>query len=245
MRLVPSFTLPMLVACAGAPATPEEACDARACAPTEPALPPDLNADQLTLSEREWELFGPALQDLRLGARPWDDHGIGVCGGAACETFLGLTPDLLPPGKWRLLANLRLPALGRHPWSVTFRQTCEMTRNPGTPEASTTTEDTVQTYEVVWQSETRGALLDPLVLIPSPDPVVHRLCGWDLTASSTPGTTRRWEGAYEVAHIGEVAAAARRAPAPDQAPPEPANAPPSPVPQRPRDAQVPEAPPAP
>lgn len=247
MRLAPSLTLAALVACGGAPPgrAPDPTCDAEACAPAcaphDAPMPPGLTPDALVLSEREWAIFGEEIRDYRLGIQPWDDHGVGVCGGAQCETFLGLTPGLLPPGNWRVRANLRVPTLGQHTWRVFFRETCEMVLGAGTPTPSTTTEDHVQQFEVSWQSETRGALLDALTLIPSPDPKAHRLCGWDITATGPGGAMRRWEGAYEVASEAEVQAAARASTPPEGAP-VPPPAPPEPTPRPPRDAQVPEAP---
>jgi hypothetical protein len=261
MRLALPLSLAVLFACGCT--TPGHAPDATCtpadcastCASPDAQLPPGVTADDLVLNEREWAIFGDELRDFRLGVQPWDERGVGVCGGAQCEEFLGLTPGLLPPGRWRIRANLRVPALGQHTWRVSYRETCELTLGAGTATTSTTTEDNVQQVEVTWQSETRGALLDALTLIPSPDPKAHRLCGWDLTASGPGGATRRWEGAYEVASEAEARAAAAKgstpAPATDPAAPtpEPSSTPPesvgAPAPRPPRDAQVPEAPPAP
>ena len=125
----------LLVACGGS-GEPAPAPSAPAAGPAPAAAPtpaPEAPAERV-LSEAEFELLKPTLEDLRAGVRPFSDQSLGVCktDGRSCVEYVGMDAGELPPGDYLFWAEMRAPKLSRDAdWEVTFATDCETERASG------------------------------------------------------------------------------------------------------------------
>lgn len=216
MRLL----LLLLLACNQGPPVCDDAGDcAGKCPPPSAdqiaATDPDNPGKPLTLDDHAWEIFGAELQALRAGVHPVERQGLGFCAGPSCETFLPPDTKALPPGRWRLRAELAVPNVPDRSFKGRFEHTCALVGV--TPEGETRKLDqTERDLDLRWESNARGVIVDPLVNIVSPDPAWHRTCAWELSFENPRGKAI-WKGRYEVPREAEVATPAPAGEAPREA----------------------------
>lgn len=167
--------------------------------PADPSRP-------LTLDDHEWAIFGPLLQDMRAGARPLGEKGLGWCADAACASFLPRGASTLPAGRWQLRATLAVPESRGHSFHGRFEHTCALSGM--TEDGEKRTQDqSEKDLEVRAEPGREGVALDALVEVVSPDPQWHRTCAWELSFENPRGTDV-WSGRYEVPSEVELKAGA-------------------------------------
>lgn len=195
-----------LTAC-GAPAEcgPEQCAEhCERAAPSTPAVaasvaaPAPAKASGLTDFEKQH--VDPILADLRAGVRPWDDASVGICTGQGreCDAFVGTDPQNLPPGKYMLRGEFRVPKVGE--WKVKLDTECTLTKRTDKGETSTTSSRSKE-YDVHYISEERGSRLSPLYNIESPNPHGEQRCTWTLTAPHPDGD-KVYSGSWSVPQKG-------------------------------------------
>ncbi len=188
--VVATLAMGMLASCGGEAAPTKESC-AAICADgsgAEPGTPVEAPPAGASLSGFEDELFKPLLADVRSGVRPFTDQGIGICKGErACDEWVGTDVGELPPGKYIVKAELRVPDVGEPgTWKVTFDTECTTTKTTSNGESSSTSNSS-RGYDVRYAGADRGYRLMPLRTIESPSKGGKRACTWKITAPHPDG----------------------------------------------------------
>ncbi len=174
------FVLPLLVVVAASACSKDQPPPPVQSHPPAPAAGPGAPAPARTedapathperLTDFERTLIAPLLDEIRQGVRPFDEHGFGICQGVGkrCEQYLGTDVGELPPGKYMVRAELKVPNIGpRGTWKVRFETECETTSTQGDKVHTTRTSSTKE-YNVVHVGPSRGYRLSPLRVIDSP-----------------------------------------------------------------------------
>jgi hypothetical protein len=186
----------MMTACGGEPAQ----CDAAACADICAAtpVPEPAGAAGLELTAYEQDLLDPVVKDVRLGVRPFNEEGIGICKGTSqCDEYLGREVKDLPPGKYMIRAELEVPDVGdKGTWKVDFSTECVTIKETANGETRSNNEYN-RSYDVVHNRAERGYRLQPLRTIESPSKYGKRECKWKLVAPHPDGD-KVYEGFWSV-----------------------------------------------
>jgi len=162
-------------------------CDGMAALEEVDAEAPAAASESLT--EFEKQLVDPILTDVREGIRPFTPESVGVCKGQGkvCEEYLGLTPGELPPGRYMVRAELRVPKVGEPgTWKVKFDTECTTTKKTASGESSSTSTNSRE-YDVRYAGNDRGYRLSPLFSFESPSSGGARSCAWKLIGSHPDG----------------------------------------------------------
>lgn len=162
-------------------------------APPSPAPAPTAGG----MSAFEQGLVSPLLEDVRQGIRPWTDQSVGICKGEGkeCDEWVGARADALPPGKYILRAELRVPRAGAEgTWKVKLDTSCDTIRKTKSGENKNTQANSKE-YDVKYLGEERGYRLSPLFAIESPSKGGARSCTWKLTLAHPDGD-KTLEGAW-------------------------------------------------
>lgn len=195
--------LVLLVACGG-PSTEAECIANYGLAPeagaaVDPGTEAAPAAAEVELSAFEQELLSPALEDVRVGVRPFADETVGICQGSGkeCEAYLGTDPGELGAGEYMLRGEFRVPKIGaKGTWKVTLDTECVTTRVTEGGESSST-DARNREYDVVYTGETRGYRLSPMVRIESPAKRGSVACTYVITSHHPDGATTI-EGGWKV-----------------------------------------------
>ncbi len=159
----------------------------------EPAAPVGLK-----LTAYEQDLVDPLIKDVRLGVRPFNEEGIGICKGVQnCDKYLGMVVEDLPPGKYMIRAELEVPDVGeKGTWKVDFATNCVTIKETANGESRSDNEYN-RSYDVVHNRADRGYRLQPLRTIESPSKYGRRECTWKLVAPHPDGD-KVYEGSWSV-----------------------------------------------
>lgn len=157
------------------------------CASSAAPAPAKATGGGEGMSAFERQLLDPMLADVRAGIRPFSEQSVGVCRGQAkeCEEWLGTDVAELPPGKYMLRAELRVPKAGDS-WKVRLDTSCETTKKTKSGETKNTQTNSKE-YEVKYLGEERGYRLSPLFTIDSPSTSGARACTWKLVLQHPDG----------------------------------------------------------
>lgn len=151
-----------------------------AATPAAPAAPKAVSG----LTAFEQELLNEKISDIRAGVRPFADDSVGICkvdpsDPKACAEYLGREVSELPPGKYILRAEMRVPNAGEAgTWKVKFDTECTTTRVTSSGE-NTSTSTNSRDYDVRYAGEERGYRMT-LYNIESPNQGGARTCDWKL-----------------------------------------------------------------
>jgi hypothetical protein len=180
MRTSLLFTL-LLAGCQGeSPTCDDQATCAAVCpevAGARLATFPDGKPNEL--SEAEWAVFGPEIVTFREGPKPAFENGIGLASGPNAEQRLPAEAGALPPGRWRLRADLLVPSFGGFAWAAEARQTC-VTQIGAADDASQGRDQGQEVREVSWESPVRPTVWDGLFPIESPSTKGSQRCAWEM-----------------------------------------------------------------
>ena len=180
MRTSLLFTL-LLAACQGtAPTCDNEAACAAVCpevAGARLATSPEGKVNEL--SDAEWAVFGPELIAFRQGPQPASGNGIGLASGPNAEQRLPFEAGVLPPGRWRLRADVLVPQFGGFAWAAEARQTC-VTQVGEDDDASQLRNQGQEVREISWESPVRPTVWDGLFPIESPSTKGPQRCAWEM-----------------------------------------------------------------
>ena len=170
----------------------EAECDA-VCNAVAEAAPESPDGPVLTLTSYESQLLQPLVDDIRQGVRPFSDTAVGICKGErACDEFLGLDAGELPPGKYIVTAELRVPDVGDPgTWKINFDTNCETTTKSG----GTSNSDHTRSYDVRYAGKERGYRLSPLRTVESPSRGGARKCTYKIIAPHPDGE-KVYEGSW-------------------------------------------------
>lgn len=189
-----------LLAMAGGCSGGEKECGPAECAGVCAAEAPAEVAAAPALTAFEHQLLDPALEDVRGGVRPFAEGVVGICKGQGkeCEEFLGLTPGELPPGKYMLRGEYRVPRVGAAgTWKLRLERECTITRTTEDGTVTTNRSGSGKDYDMIYTGEDRGYRLSPMVVIDSPSPVGAQSCTFSLIAVHPDGNSRI-EGSWSV-----------------------------------------------
>ncbi len=169
-------------------------CGEAECAPFVAAAIADANAvpaePQGTLvTGFEETLLKPLMEDIQAGVRPFSEQGVGICRGErTCDEYLGTDVGELAPGKYIVMAELRVPNVGDPgTWKVNFQTECGITRTSSGGELTTSNTDSSREYDVRYAGTERGYRLMPLRTITSPSNGGTRNCTYSITAPHPDG----------------------------------------------------------
>lgn len=241
----------LLAACQGtAPTCDDEASCAAVCPEVSGgrlATSPEGKVNEL--SEAEWAVFGPELTAFREGPKPAVENGIGLASGPNAEQRLPYEAGVVPPGRWRLRADLLVPQFGGFAWTAETRQTC-ITQVGEEDDAGEVRNQGQEAREVSWESPLRPTVWDGLFPIESPSTTGRQRCAWEMVFKH--GVQRvTYKGRYEIPAADPKSAArapTHTGPPPSDPPPPsdaPTQAPPSPAqpnPTQPSPTQPPNQP---
>lgn len=231
MRMSPLITL-LLAGCQGpAPTCDDEAACAASCPEVTGgrlAVSPEGKVNEL--SEAEWAVFGPELTAFREGPKPAFENAIGLASGPNAEQRLPYEAGVVPPGRWRLRADLLVPPFGGFAWSAETRQTC-VTQVGEEGDSSQLRNQGQEVREVSWETPARPTIWDGLFPVESPSAAGKQLCAWEMVFKH--GVQRvTYKGRYEIPAAdpkSAVRAPTHTGPPPaDGAPTEAPSAPPQP-----------------
>lgn len=194
----------VLVGCGGGAQAPakcgaaecKEICGERGPAAATPP-PTGQGAPAAGLTAFEQQIVQPMLEDVRQGVRAFGEQTVGICKGQGkeCEEWLGTEVADLPPGKYMLRAELRVPKAG-DAWKVRLDTSCETTKKTKSGETKNTQSNSKE-YEVKYLGEERGYRLSPLFTIDSPSTSGARSCTWKLVLAHPDGD-KTIEGKWSV-----------------------------------------------
>jgi hypothetical protein len=187
--------LTAMAACSGGSATCGPAECASVCASSGSGAPAGP-----TLTAFEAQVMGAALDDVRLGIRPWDDKSVGICKGQDrnCDEYLGTSVDVLPEGEYMLRAEMRVPKVGdKGVWRLHLKTECTTTRTGPNGTSSSTNANERDYDEMVYAGEEHGSRISPMYRITSPNSSGAQECTWTLTSNDAdhPAT---WSGKWSV-----------------------------------------------
>lgn len=213
----------------------EAACGALCPAVSGGRLATAPGGELFELSEAEWAVFGPDLTAFREGPKPAFENAIGLASGPNAEQRLPSEAGVVPPGRWRLRADLLVPRFGGLAWTAEARQTC-VTVVGADDDAGEARSQGQETREVSWESPVRPTTWDGLFPIESPSATGRQRCAWEILFKH--GVQRvTYKGRYEVPALDPKSAAqapTHTGPPPSDAQP-PTGQPPAP-PQPPTEA---------
>lgn len=196
--LLSTVVLSLSLAGCGGSAT----CGEEECAPFVAAAVADASAvpdePQGTLvTGFEETLLKPLMDDIQAGVRPFTEQGIGICRGErTCDEYLGTDVGELPPGKYIVMAELRVPNVGETgTWKVDFQTDCAITRTSTNGEPTTSNTDSSREYDVRYAGTERGYRLMPLRTITSPSNGGSRECTYSIT-SPHPDGDKQYSGSW-------------------------------------------------
>lgn len=179
-------------------------CDAAVKAALEAQAPKGV-----ALTTFEASILSSALEQVRLGVQPWDEHGIGICKGQGkdCEEWIGTDAGVLPAGEYMLRADLRVPNVGpRGTWKINVSTTCKTTLVKGGQSRSSDNNRNID-YDVAYAGDTRGYRLSPLIKLTSPSDRGTEECQWTITAPHGDGN-KVWSGSWTLPQIPDTEAPA-------------------------------------
>ena len=160
---------------------------------------PSIAKEQL-VSESEYTLLKPYIDDLRSGIVEFAPNTIGICEGQskACDSYLGTEVLDLEPGKYMLRAEFQAPKLAPDDgWKITVSVDCEITKTSKNT-TSKTSKSYSKEYAINHVSRTEyGYRLSPLYQITSPSSRGVEDCKWEIRGNNLKEPVV-WSGRYTV-----------------------------------------------